>query len=153
MSLWLFPSPQVIRVKIPLESRPIFSLWTRVHRDVPSTILLNQQGQWEEWPYAWPQTENPRNKYLFSHQSGDGGCFSTMGTDQSLWTYPQRLYLGGHQYIISDKLANELQVATTTYQTGGYGSYIIPAPPGSVMTGDELMLSGFDDVHPKVPLQ
>lgn len=114
------------------------SLWTRVKRDLPSTIIRNSSGVWEEWPGASPYTENPRNKFLFTGQG-----FNTMGSDQSAWSAPQRLYLGGHQYVISLVLAQELWAATTSNAPNGYGAFTAVAPAGSVYTGDEIILSGY----------
>jgi len=136
--LWLFPSPQIYRINYPLETEPVFSLWTRVHRGVPSTVIRNSNGVWEEWIGPYPWTENPRNKYLFGPRG-----FETMGTDQSAWSAPQRLYLGGRTYVIDDILAEELMNAVTTNAPTGYGTYITLAPPGSVFTGDEILLSGY----------
>ncbi len=145
MALWLFPSPQVVRLQRALGAQPVLSLWTRVHRDVPSTILRQaDNATWEEWPGTWPGYENPGVKYLFS-----GRGFNTMGSDQSVFSPASRLYIGGHQYVIDDTLANELQAAVTSYAPSGYGAYITAAPGGSVFTGDEVILSGYTSESPR----
>lgn len=77
-----------------------------------------------------------------------GGQFSVMNSNQSLWDTPQRLYIGGHNYVIDDALRNELLAAVTQQAPNGYGAYIQAAPPGAVYTGDETILSGYDEVHP-----
>lgn len=146
MALWLFPSPQIVRIQRALEDQPVFSLWTRVKRDIPSTVLLRSDAvTWEEWPGASPQLHSPSAKYHFGARG-----FSTMGTDQSAWDPPKRFYVGGHNYVIDDTLKAELIAAVTSLAPTGYGAYIIAAPPGSVFTGDEVMLSGYADMgeHP-----
>lgn len=130
----------------------MFSLWTRVHRDIPTTLLQLANGTWEEWPDVWTQTRSPRNKFFFSTQKGDGGCFNTMGSDQSGFLTPTRLYIGGHVYVVGDTLANELRAARTPAQPTGYGSFLVAAPPGSVYTGDEIILSGYDEGHKPAPV-
>lgn len=137
MALYLFPSPQIARTQTALETEPVFSLWTRVHRDIPSTVLRRSDGTtWEEWVGTWPGTEDPRVRFLFG-----GSGFNTMGSDQSAFQPATRLYIGGHQYIIDDTLKNELTAAVTAQAPAGYGANIAAAPPGSVYTGDEVILS------------
>lgn len=138
MALYLFPSPQIARSQTPIESEPVFSLWTRVKRDVVSTVLRKADGAtWEEWAWAWPHLQSPAATYFFG-----GRGFSTMGSDQSAWSAATRLYLGGHVYVIDDNLRTELLNAVTAEAPSGYGAFIVSAPPGSVFTGDEILLSG-----------
>lgn len=137
MALWLFPSPQIVRLQRALEEQPVFSLWTRVKRDVPSTVLrLNDGVTWNEYAGAWPQTVDPRVQFLFGSKG-----FNAMGSDQSAFAACTRLYIGGHQYVIDDTLKNELTAAVTSFAATGYGAFILAAPPGSVYTGDEIILS------------
>lgn len=152
MALWLFPSPQIVRIQRPLEPEPVFSLWTRVHRNIATTLTQLPNGTWEEWPDVWPQTRSPRNKFFFSTTNGDGGCFNTMGSDQSAFVTPLRLYIGGHQYIIGDTMRAELLAAVTPAAPSGYGAFIVAAPPGAVYTGDEITLSGWDEGHKPAPV-
>lgn len=138
MALYLFPSPQVVRQQRALEEAPVLSLWTRVKRDVPSTVLRTNDGStWEEWVGSWPITRNPAVRDWFGARG-----FSTMGSDQSAFAAATRLYLGGHTYIIDDTLKTELENAVTAEAPSGYGAFIVAAPPGSVFTGDEIILSG-----------
>ena len=138
MSLWAFPSPQIVRTRRSLEEQPIFSLWTRVKRDIPSTVILNGDGvTWEEYSGSWPGTENPALTYTYGAHG-----FNTMGSDQSGLVPAARLYIGGHQYIIDDTLKAELVAAVTYYAPSGYANYITAAPSGATYTGDEIIMSG-----------
>jgi hypothetical protein len=68
-----------------------------------------------------------------------------MGSDQTGFEPATRLYIGGHQYVISDALRSELLLASTPAQPNGYGQFIVPAPANAQYTGDEIVASGSCD--------
>ena len=113
-------------------------LFTRVKIDVPSTLIKDTNGNWIEFVDTWPMTYNPANKFFFGAHG-----FSDQGSNQSAFQTPQRLYIGGHQYIIDNTLKNELTAAVTSQAPAGYGAFVAAAPPGMLFTGDEILLSGY----------
>ena len=116
MSLWQFRVPT--RFQHDLEGLATWSLWTRVRRSRPPALVRHESGTWEELA-SLPMPVVPE---------------AFTGTSD---TY-QRLYMGGHNYIINDALKTELEAAVTAQEAGGYDAYIEAAPGGAVETGDEL---------------
>ncbi len=147
MALYTFSVPA--GVTRPFESRPVFSIWTRISFQAGSTLVQNPDTSWTQYDVYSPQTQaDPANKVFFGPQGFSGGVLGTVSSGTMGFPTPLRCYLGGHNYIINDALRTELLSAITSQQPAGYGAFIGTAPAGAHFTGDEILASGYTATNP-----
>jgi hypothetical protein len=151
VALYTFTVPA--GVTRPFESRPVFSIWTRISFRAGSTLIQNPDATWTQYDVYSPQNQtDPANKFFFGAQGFSGGVLGTVTSATMGFATPLRCYLGGHVYVIDDALRTELLSASTTQQPGGYGAFIGTAPAGAHFTGDEIFASGYTVTNPGLPV-